>query len=94
MPRSNKVVQDGGDRRHSSKTEREVGRKHKIVYDPVLKRPGCILLQVMGGGTVTSEDIFMMGDWLTEQTPNMGLFEVTSEELEVLQKISLRKRGT
>lgn len=46
----------------------------------------------MGGGTVTSEDIFMMGDWLTEMTPDMKLFSVTDEELEVLKKISLHKR--
>jgi hypothetical protein len=62
--------------------------KKKIVFDPILKRPGCILLQVMGGGTVSSEDIFMM-DWLTEMTPNMGLFEVTDEELEVLKQVSI-----
>lgn len=86
------MVQNRSDRRHPAKAEREVGRKHKIIYDPVLKRPGCILLQVMGGGTVTSEDIFMMGDWLTEMTPDMKLFSVTDEELEVLKKISLHKR--
>lgn len=84
------MVQDGGNGRHPAKAERGEVR-HKIVYDPVLKRPACILLQVMGGGTVTSEDIFMMGDWLTETTPNMRLFSVTDEELEVLKKISLKK---
>lgn len=70
---------------------RDPQQKKRIVYDPVLKRPGCILLQVLMGGTVGTEDIFMMGDWLVDPTPNMRVFEVTEAELELLKKVSRKK---
>lgn len=63
----------------------------RIVYDPMLKQPGCILLQVAMGGTVSAEDIMLM-DWLTFPTPTMAVFEVTPEQLERLKKISKPRR--
>jgi hypothetical protein len=56
-----------------------------IVYDAVLRRPGCVLLQVTMGGTVPDfAQRFAGTDWLTEPTPDMKLYEVTAEQLDIL----------
>lgn len=61
----------------------------KIVYDAKLKRPGCVLLQALGG-TVSSEVMhrFPTNSWLLAPTPDMKVYEVNEKQLEILIEIA------
>ena len=64
----------------------------KIVFDPKLKRPGCVLLQVALGGEVPSElfsRLFPAETWLVYPTPGMGVFEASGEQLELLSHMAI-----
>jgi hypothetical protein len=56
----------------------------KIVYDTTLMRPGCAILQAAYGADVSIARMFNSQDWLTNPTPDMGVYEVTKEQLELL----------
>lgn len=65
-----------------------------IMYDCDLKRPGCVLLQVMCG--LSTEDLmthFDNEDWLLHPTPGMQLYNVTDEQLVQLGKITREARS-
>jgi hypothetical protein len=62
-----------------------------VVYDPVLKRPGCALLQAVMGGTV-SATLFPSESWLLAPTDDMKAYVVTDEELEILVTIANKTR--
>ncbi|TFG94606.1 hypothetical protein E4H12_14875 [Candidatus Thorarchaeota archaeon] len=53
----------------------------KIVYDPVLKRPGCALLQAAYGADGGAANYFNIDHWLLAPTPDMALYEVTVKQL-------------
>lgn len=55
-----------------------------IVYDPKLKRPGCVLLQAAMGGNERAANRFPSESWLLYPTPDMGRFKVTPGQLDYL----------
>jgi len=55
----------------------------KIVFDIEEMRPGCSLLQVLGGSPGI-EHAFEPSTWLLSPTPTMGLYTVTKGELVIL----------
>ena len=62
----------------------------RIVYDCVLKRPACPLLQVFGG-TVPTQRFGMLFDskvWLTSRTPDMRTYRLTEAQLDRLVEIT------
>jgi hypothetical protein len=61
----------------------------KIVYDATLRRPGCVLLQALMGGTVPNfTRLFTSESWLVERTPDMRVYEVTPAQLPRLVAIT------
>ncbi len=52
-----------------------------IAYDPVLKRPGCAIVQVCLNATIGNEDLGRMNNWLTAPTPDMRVFPLASREV-------------
>lgn len=60
----------------------------KIVYDMTLRRPGCVLLQAMGGTVPDFAKRFPSESWLVAPTAGMKLYEVTTEQLESLLAIT------
>ena len=60
----------------------------KIVYDARLKRPGCVLLQAMGGNVPNFSKLFPSESWLVAPTPDMKLYDVTPEQLKRLVEIA------
>jgi len=61
----------------------------KIVYDAVLRRPGCVLLQSTLGGTICNfSKLFPAESWLLAPTPNLKLYEVTQQQLDKLVVMS------
>lgn len=68
--------------------------KKILIWDMELMRPGCVLLQAALGGTVSSQDLFGLGDWLVGITPNMKPYAITDAELEKLRgMIELRGKN-
>lgn len=69
---------------------------YQIMYDVSLRKPGCVLIQALGG-TVPKELFFeLFGDsncWLVALTPDMKLYATTEEELRQIAKITDFKRG-
>ncbi len=68
----------------------------KIVFDPKLRRPGCALLQVMFGGDVPSLVFgfkFPHETWLLAPTPDMGPYEVSEQQLDLLVEIAYEAVG-
>ena len=52
-----------------------------LVYDQVLMRPACVLLQAVFGGTGhLASAFFNSDDWLLDPTPNMKPYTVKSRE--------------
>lgn len=49
-----------------------------------LMRPGCVLLQALHGGTVDGFKLQCLGNWLVSMTPDMALYEITNEQLDLL----------
>ena len=64
----------------------------RIVYDPVLKRPACVLLQAAYGCDSSLSHQFDTEDWLLAPTENMGVMEVTEEQLALLPEITRTNR--
>lgn len=67
----------------------------KIAYDAALKKPGCVLLQAVMGGTVPPSkfhECFDAADWLLAPTPDLRVYEVTEEQLRKLTEITKRQR--
>ena len=61
----------------------------KIAYDTKLMRPGCALIQAAMGGAPNEVVMkFPLQSWIEGVTPDMGLIEVTSEQLEKLIKMT------
>lgn len=58
-----------------------------IVYDTVLKRPGCAILQAAVGGTPRIANEFPTEVWLTA----LKAFPVTQEQLALLIQMSKKK---
>lgn len=63
----------------------------KIVYDAVLMRPGCVLLQAFGGtlGSLEFGMLFPSETWLLAPTPNMKLYSATDDELKKISEITI-----
>jgi hypothetical protein len=59
-----------------------------IIYDPSLKRPGCVLLQAALGGTDGIAEVFPDASWLLAPTDGMGLYEVDDAQLKQLITIT------
>jgi hypothetical protein len=62
-----------------------------IAYDCSLKRPACILIQAVMGGTVSSQelhDLFPVGSWLLHPTADMKVYQVTEDQLVKLGQIT------
>lgn len=59
-----------------------------IAYDPVLKRPGCVLIAAALGADTAICDRFDVRSWLLSPTDNMGVFEVTEAQLDRLVEIT------
>lgn len=70
-------------------------KKTRIAYDPVLKRPGCAIIQAAFGCSGNLASLFDTEDWLLAPTENLGVFEVTDEQLGKLPEITriFRKRN-
>ena len=64
-------------------------KEHILVYDPVLKRPGCVLLQAAMGATVRATK-FPSESWLLAPTPNMAVYKISNEELQFLINMAVR----
>ena len=63
----------------------------KIVFSVSRRRPGCVLLQVAMGGTVSSDKFwkhFPTETWLVAPTNDMAAYGVTDEQLEQLSKMA------
>ncbi len=59
-----------------------------IVFDAVLKRPACVLLQAcMGGNNHVVAELFDPKTWLIAPTPDMKLYRVSQEELGMLAQM-------
>jgi hypothetical protein len=68
---------------------------YKIAYDPVEKRPGCILIQAAMGGIVPGfTSLFPTESWLLAPTPDMKLLPISAEKLAVLVKITEDNRNS
>lgn len=67
-------------------------KRYRVVYDPVLKRPGCVLLAAALGGDYHTANRFRTEDWLLAPTPDMGVFVVTADQLNQLVKITEANR--
>lgn len=69
----------------------------KLVYDPVLKKPGCVLLQAAYGCNHNCEAfrLFDTKDWLLSPTPDMavmqGDFELWQKVAKITSENSLKK---
>lgn len=57
-----------------------------IAFDTVLMRPGCAVVQGALGATIPNSELqrFDSETWLTSPTKDMGVYEVTPEQLEIL----------
>ena len=67
-------------------------KRIRIVYDPVLRRPGCAILQAAYGCPGSLASLFDTQDWLLAPTPNLRVHEVTTEQLNQLPEITKRFR--
>lgn len=56
----------------------------RIVYDTVLKRPGCVLIQAAMQGSPDMANLFPVESWLTHITPDMAVYEATQEQIDIL----------
>lgn len=52
-----------------------------LVYDIVLKRPGCALLQAALGGSGGVANQFPTEHWLLAPTPDLKAYSLSNEEL-------------
>lgn len=63
-----------------------------VVFDRKLKRPACVLLQAVFGGTVPNfQRYFPSETWLLAPTPNMRMYRVENkEQLEALSAMAVQ----
>lgn len=61
-----------------------------IAYDMKLKRPGCVLLQAVMGGTKGVADSFPAELWLTALTPDLKLYTLTRGQLKDAVDVTVR----
>ena len=71
--------------------------KKKIVFDPALRQPGCVLLQAAAGCDPAVARRFPAETCLFNPTPGMGIDEATDEEIDALivmaeRAIAMRKK--
>lgn len=64
-------------------------KTHRVLYDMKLRRPACVLLQAMAGGTLDGWNLQLLGDWLVAPTPDMKIYTLTDEQLESLKAIRI-----
>lgn len=63
-----------------------------IAFDTVLRRPGCILVQVGMGATIPSAlfgDTFPTETWLLAPTDSMKVYDVTERQLLQLANMAM-----
>jgi hypothetical protein len=66
--------------------------QYRIVFSPKRRRPGCVLLQVMGG-TVPSQkfhDLFPAETWLVAPTDDMAAYPADDALLEQLSRMAAK----
>lgn len=73
--------------------------KRNLAYDMRLRRPGCVLLQAAMGGDSHLAQRFPVESWLLAPTPDLKVFSVTEEQLQILiaraeRKEYLSERGS
>lgn len=62
-----------------------------LVYDIELRRPACVLLQIMMGGTLPEfTELFMGAKWLVDTTPNLKRYRVTLEQAKKIAERSVK----
>ena len=60
----------------------------RIAYDPVLRRPGCVLLQAVFRVPHEVANRFPPSTWLTHPTPDMRVYSLSGDQLERLVEIT------
>lgn len=58
--------------------------KKKIAFDIELMKPACVLVAAGYGADSSIPHMFPTDSWLLAPTDNMGVFEVTDEQLKIL----------
>lgn len=67
-------------------------QKFVLVYDPKLRRPGCVILQAAMGGTLPDfNDIFDSETWLINITPDLRPYRVTKEQAKRIAELSVKR---
>ena len=56
----------------------------KVAFDIKLMRPACALLAAGLGASVEAANRFNTDDWLLSPTPDMGIYETTEAQFEIL----------
>lgn len=67
--------------------------KVALLYDPVRKMPGCVLLQALAG--CSSSDLQRLlpdAEWLTAPTPDMRRIFGTEDEWKRVHALSVKRR--
>ena len=66
----------------------------KIAFDIKRMRPGCVLLAAALGADPEAAHPFNSKHWLLEPTPDMKVYNITSEQLkELVEKVEDTHRG-
>ena len=63
-----------------------------LAYDMKLKRPGCVLLQAMFGGSSDAARRFDTADWLLGPTSDLKLYSIPKERLSEVIEITRNAR--
>lgn len=66
----------------------------RILFDVKLKRPACVLLQATAGCDSHVVYGFSAETWLTFPTDDMKVYEVTPDQLKLLEKKVEENHGT
>jgi hypothetical protein len=64
-----------------------------IAYDCVLDRPGCVMVAAGLGADSQIPNRFSPHSWLVHVSPDMKVYEVTDEQLDILVARSRAKYG-
>jgi hypothetical protein len=56
----------------------------RLAYDLTLRRPACAILAAALGGDVALVHAFNAENWLIHPTPDMKVYNITSEQLALL----------
>ena len=65
----------------------------KIAYDIVNMQPGCVLVAAALGADSALSSHFYPGDWLLTVTADMGVYEVTEDQLQQLIQKTENRNG-